>query len=76
MEKIGPKYMDKKTIINIFKTLEVEKAQKTSHIEFVRGNKIILLIDGKYKFITSKRLSEFIDSVKAGINRFPKKNIF
>ncbi|MCH7850708.1 MAG: hypothetical protein IH845_03645 [Nanoarchaeota archaeon] len=76
MEKIGPKYMDKKTIINIFKTLEIEKAQKTSHIEFIRGNKIILLVEGKYKILTSKRLSEFIDSVKAGINRFPEKSIF
>ena len=67
MEKIGPKYLTRGDLINIFKTLEIEKAQKESHVEFARGDKIILLVRDEYKFLTSKRIEEFIESVENGI---------
>ena len=73
MKKVGPRYLDTETVSNIFRTLEIEKAQKTSHVEFARGDKIILLVNGNYKFLTSERLQEFIDSVKIGITDFPSK---
>ena len=71
--KIAPRYLDEVTIENLRKVLEVEKAQKVSPIEFVKGNKIILLIDGKYRFLTSERIGEFIKSVGDGVRGFPEK---
>ena len=71
MGKVGPKYLEGEDVMNIFKSLEIEKAQKTSPVEFARGNKIILLVSGKYRFLTSERLSEFINSVKTAILKFP-----
>lgn len=59
---IGPKYFDRLTIENLMKILEIEMAQKVSPIEFARGDKIILLVNGKYKFLTINRLGEFLDS--------------
>lgn len=71
MKEVGPRYLDREILVNIFKTLEIERAQKTSRVEFARGDKIILLVEGKYRFLTSERLKEFIDSVEIGVGSFP-----
>ena len=70
MNEIAPLYLDVLTRKNLFKILEVEKAQKDSPIEYVKGDKIILLIDGKYRFLTVKRIGEFVESIKTGIKQF------
>ena len=70
MEVIAPQYLDNLTRENLFKILEVEKAQKVSPIEYARGDKIILLIEGKYRFLTAQRIGEFVGSIKTGIGRF------
>jgi len=70
MEVIAPQYLDELTRENLFKTLEIEKAQKTSPIEYAKGDKIILLIEGKYRFLTAQRIGEFIGSIREGICSF------
>jgi len=70
IEEIAPQYLDDLTRENLFKVLEVEKAQKTSPIEYAKGDKIILLIGGKYRFLTVGRIGEFIESIKVGIGQF------
>ena len=71
-KKIAPKYLDDVTCENIRKLLEVERAQKVSPVEFAKGDKIILLIDGKYRFLTANRIEEFVKSVNKGVSLFPK----
>ena len=44
---------------------------KISPIEFTKEEKIILLIKGKYRFITATRINEFVKSVNIGILAFP-----
>lgn len=68
--EIAPKYLDSVTCENLVKVLEVERAQKVSPVEFAKGDKIILLIDGKYRFLTSERIGEFVKSVGVGISSF------
>ena len=70
MEVVALQYLDELTRENLFKVLEVEKAQKTSPIEYAKGDKIILLIRGKYRFLTAQRIGEFVESVRAGIEQF------
>ena len=70
MEEIAPQYLDDLTRENLFKVLEVEKAQKTSPIEYAKGDKIILLIGEKYRFLTVGRIGEFIESIGIGIGQF------
>jgi len=70
MEVIAPQYLDDLTRENLFKVLEVEKAQKVSPIEYAKGDKIILLIQGKYRFLTAQRIGEFVGSIKDGITGF------
>ena len=67
---IAPKYLDELTGENLIKVLEIEKAQKTSPIEYVKGDKIILLIGGKYRFLTARRIGEFIESIKTAVRQF------
>lgn len=55
---------------NLFKVLEIERAQKSSPIEYAKGDKIILLVNGKYRFLTAGRISEFVKSVGDGIKIF------
>ena len=71
LKKIAPKYLDDTICENLVKTLEVERAQKISPIELAKGEKIILLINGKYRFLTAKRIEEFVKSVSIGIMAFP-----
>lgn len=72
-ELVAPKYLDKETSDNLFKIFEVEQAQKISPVEFTKGENIILLIHGKYRFLTVNRIVEFIKSVDNGIIAFPGK---
>jgi hypothetical protein len=69
--KIAPKYLKTTTLENLLKLLEVERAQKISPIEFSKGEKIILLIHGKYRVLTARRIREFANSVEQAIFAFP-----
>jgi len=67
------RYVDGVTCENLFKVFEVERAQRSSPIEYVRGGKIILLVDGKYKILTVGRIGEFVKSIGDGIRVFSGK---
>ncbi|MCK4997826.1 hypothetical protein KAS08_06000 [Candidatus Pacearchaeota archaeon] len=69
-KNIAPKYLDNKTIENISKILEVQTAQKNSPIEFAKEEKIIFLINGKWKILTIERIEEFIKSIHEGVRVF------
>ncbi|MFH1521732.1 MAG: hypothetical protein ABIF18_02120 [archaeon] len=71
LKKVAPKYLDELTCENLVKVLEIERAQKVSPIEFTKGEKIILLIRGKYRFLTATRIEEFVKSIGDGIIAFP-----
>ena len=71
LKNVAPKYLNKITCDNLVKILEVERAQKISPIEFAKKDKIILLICGQYKFLTVKRIAEFVKSVGDGVAAFP-----
>jgi hypothetical protein len=68
--KVVSKYVDGVTCGNLFRVLEVEKAQKNSPIEYAKDDKIILLVGGKYRILTADRIREFIKSVGDGIRFF------
>ena len=70
LRDIAPKYLDETTRGNLFRVLEVQKAQKTSPVEFAKRGDLILLIDGKYRFLTIDRLKELLGSVKVAVKRF------
>ena len=70
MDDVAPRYLDDVTLENLFKVLEIERAQKVSPVEYAKGDKIILLIGGKYRFLTVGRIGEFIESIKEGIAQF------
>jgi len=72
MKNIAPRYIDETTRMNLFRVLEVQKAQKSSPIEFAKKGDLILLVDGKYRFLTIDRLKEFLNSVKIAAERFQK----
>ena len=67
---VAPKYLDGITAGNLVKMLKVERAQKVSPIEFARGDKIILLIRGKYRVLTVSRIREFVKSVGDSVLKF------
>ncbi len=67
---IASRHFDSVTAENIVKILEVEKAQKVSPVEFASGDKLIFLIDGKYRILTISRIGEFLKSIRDGINCF------
>jgi hypothetical protein len=70
LNEVAPKFMDEVTRINLARVLEVQKAHKTSPVEFAKKGDIILLIDGKYRFLTIERIRELLLSVKTAVSRF------
>jgi hypothetical protein len=72
-KKTAPKYLDKKVTEDIIKFLEIEKAQKKSPVEFLKQNKIILLIEGKYFILTKERIKEFFESLEKAFRKFPNR---
>jgi len=70
LKEVAPKYLDGVTTENLVKMLEIEKAQRMSKVEFVRKDKIILLVGGCYRVLTVARLREFVDSVGNVIENF------
>jgi len=64
------RYVDGVTCENLFKILEIERAQRDSPIEYARGDKIILLIDGKYRILTVGRIREFVGAIRKGVESF------
>jgi len=73
IDKVAPKYLSDEIVENLVKSLEVERAQKKSPIEYARADRIVLLIDGKYRFLTANRLREFMTSVEESIFELQKK---
>ena len=71
LESVAPKYLDKITIQNLVKFLEIERAQKVSRIEYAKDDKIILLIRGNYRILTASRIQEFVESVRNSCSKFP-----
>jgi hypothetical protein len=71
LKKVAPKYLDNVTCEHLVKVLEIERAQKESPVEFAKGDKIILLIRGKYRFLTASRIGEFVKSVNGAVSAFP-----
>jgi hypothetical protein len=61
---------DEVTCENLFRVLEIERAQRDSPVEYAKGDKIILLIDGKYRILTVDRIREFVRSIGDGIRNF------
>ena len=55
---------------NLFRVLDVARAQRDSPIEYAKGDKIILLIDDRYRILTVDRIREFVGSIKKGIEIF------
>jgi len=62
-KNVFSKYVGEVTCDNLFKVLEVDRAQRDSPIEYTKGDKIILLIEGKYRILTADRIREFVKSV-------------
>ena len=69
--KIAPKYLDATTCENLMKVIEIKNTLKASPIELAKGEKIIFLIEGKYRILTVARIYEFINSINDGILAFP-----
>lgn len=67
-EKTSIDLFGEEIIEHIFKSLEIEKSCKVSPVEFSRGDKIILLINGRYRFLTVARIEEFAKSIEKAIN--------
>ena len=68
---VAPKYLDAGSVENLVKILEVERAQRMSRVEIMKGDNILLEIDGKWRILRVSRLREFVDSVDEIVNKFP-----
>ena len=71
-KKIGMEYYPTKLIENLIVLLRINKDQKDSPIEILRGDKILYLIEGEYRTLTYDRLNNLLSSLNEAIKQFPK----
>ena len=67
--KVFLRYVDGVTCDNLFRMLEVAGAQRDSPIEYAKGDKIILLIRGRYRILTVDRIREFVSSIGDAVGK-------
>ncbi|MDP2946914.1 MAG: hypothetical protein Q8N88_02265 [Nanoarchaeota archaeon] len=65
------KYFDDDVCMSLLKLIEIQKESRASPIGFQKDEKIIFLIDGKYKILTVERLRTLIENIKYAIFAFP-----
>ena len=70
---VSKQYLDQETAGNLMKTLEIQKAQALSPVQFAKNDKIIMLISGKWRILRVERIGEFLNSIKSAMNLFPGK---
>lgn len=71
-KKVAFKFLKSDEIDAIRKIVELKSAQKNSPVEFLKQEKIIFLINGKYVILTIDRLRIFIDTINTSIKRLSK----
>ena len=69
--KISKKYFDDETCLSLLKIVEIQKDSKASPVEFKKGEKIIFLIDGKYKILTIDKLKVLTKAINTAIFALP-----
>ena len=71
-KKIGEEYYSEGIIKNLMILMRINKDQRDSPIEILRGDKILYLIGGEYRTLTYDRLSELLGSLEDAIKQFPR----
>ncbi len=69
---IAPNYLNRGEIESFLKIFEIERAQKETPIQFLKGKEIGFMVGGEYKFLRSKKLGEFLASIGDSIQKFKK----
>jgi hypothetical protein len=69
-KKIGLTHLGEDLVKDLLKVLDLARARKNSPIEFAKGDKILLLVGGKYKILTIKSMSKLLDSTKMALSKF------
>ena len=63
-DKIALRYMGSEDLVVFFRILDIEKKHEISHLEFVKNEKFVIMLDDKYETLSVERLKEFIIVLK------------
>jgi hypothetical protein len=70
-DEVGPKYLKRKKVLDLLMILEIEKDEKRARAEFVKKDKVLFEVDGKWKVLMVSRLRELVDSLDEILGAFP-----
>jgi len=68
---VAPRYVDAKSVENLVGILNLERDQRRARVEILKGDRIFLEIDGRWKVLKISRLREFVKSVDDILANFP-----
>jgi hypothetical protein len=72
-KRISGNYFSEEVCENLLKILDIEKESKISPVEFQKDEKIIFLINGKYKILTIDRLRTLTKTIKMAFFDLPRE---
>ena len=72
IKDVAPDYLGDDEIESFLKIFEIERAQKDTPIQFLKGKEIGFMVGGEYKLLRSERLGDFISSMRVSLIKFKK----
>ena len=70
MNDVAPRYLSEEEICGIVGILNLERDQKLARVEFVRNDKVLLEVEGKWKVLEVSRLREIIGYIGSVVENF------
>jgi len=71
VKRVAPRYVDAESVENLVGIFNLERDQRRSRVEILKGDRIFLEIDGRWKVLKISRLREFVESVDDIVANFP-----
>lgn len=72
-KKIAPRYLCPEDRTKVLKLLTVAKIHKSSALEFIRNERLVMYYNGKYEAINKESILEYSKAIKRLISAFPLK---
>ncbi|MBT6690268.1 hypothetical protein HN903_03335 [archaeon] len=70
MIDVAPRYLSEEEICGVVGILNLERDQKLARVEFVRNDKVLLEVGGKWKILEVSRLREIIGHIGSVVENF------
>ena len=75
IERVAPRYVEGEDLKNIIRVLKIAKNHEKAEVEFVKKEKLVMLIGGRYETLEMDNVKALLNSVKRILSKFPEEKV-